>query len=245
MKFPYIADELSGYSRIRVCCRFAACAFFLANVCCAMVSQTSGIPPKTFRDSAQIKSSDKALKTPAIADAINTNRAQSTLPHSNTTSTPATVTLKNGTLTVEANNSDLSQILKDVARVSGMIITGPISNARVFGTYGPRNPCEILTELLRGSGDNFIMMGVTREGTPRELLLTLQNGDSAPVTAPRQTVAAADHTDSSDMNSSEQEHLGPGAIAHVPPASPQDSQERSQQNLQRLQEMHNQLIRPQ
>jgi hypothetical protein len=47
----------------------------------------------------------------------------------------------------------------------------------------PRNPCEILTELLEGLGYNIIMVGTTRERAPRELMLT-SNADSSSAILP-------------------------------------------------------------
>ena len=152
--------------------------------------------------------------------------------------TPSTVTLKNEALTIEANNSDLNRILKKVAELSGMTINGSISSTPVFGIYGPGNPREVLTDLLTGSGYNFIMVGSTHQGAPRELLLTLQNGGSTPASASTPTVTAFSRRDNPEANQSDEEPPGPGAIIDAPPEPPQDPQERTQQNLQRLQQMH-------
>jgi len=130
--------------------------------------------------------------------------------------------------------------LKDVADVSGMTINGSIRSDRVYGVYGPRSPSDVLTNLLKGSGYNFIMVGVTHEGVPRELLLTLPNGNPIPVTAPSPTVAALDRREDPDGNTRDQDHLGPGAIAHLPPDSSENPEERVQQNLQRLEQVHDQ-----
>ena len=143
---------------------------------------------------------------------------------------PAAVILKNGTLTIEADNSDLDQILQDVSRESGMVIEGPVKDVRVYGSYGPRNPCEILSELLAGLGYNIIMVGTAREGAPRELMLTSRAG-SPPTALPSKAPEKA-------PEKTEAPELGPGAIAHPPPAPADDPQLRAQQNLQRLQQMH-------
>jgi hypothetical protein len=93
------------------------------------------------------------------------------------------VSLKNGRLTIQANNSDLTQILRDVAHVSGMTIDGINKSARVFGQYGPGDPSDVLTDLLAGSGYNFVIVGDRADGAPRELLLTAKNSN-APVPTP-------------------------------------------------------------
>jgi hypothetical protein len=150
---------------------------------------------------------------------------------------PATVTLKNETLTVEAGNSDLNQILKNVADLSGMSIDGSIKSARVYGTYGPGSPIEVLTSLLVGSGYNFMMVGLTPEGVPRKLLLTVQDGASTTSPTPAPTRATPDRREDTEVG---EEHLGPGVVEHTPPTPSQNPEERMQKNLKRLEQMRNQ-----
>jgi len=150
---------------------------------------------------------------------------------------PAKVALEMGILTIEAENSDLEEILKAVAGLSGMAIDGEIKSSRVYGVYGPGSPRSVLTDLLAGSGYNFMMVGVTDEGVPRELLLSTEKGKSPPGSAAPASTVAANLREVPDTGEREEEQLGPGAIAHVPPPPPQDPQERVQQNLQRLKQM--------
>lgn len=103
---------------------------------------------------------------------------------------PATVSFQNGSLSVNANNSDLTQILRKIADISGMNIDGLNKSARVFGVYGPGDPSQVLTEILSDSGYNFVMVGNTADGAPRQLLLTAKNG-STPGIAPAPPFAAA------------------------------------------------------
>ncbi len=145
---------------------------------------------------------------------------------------PAQITLKNGLLTVSANNSDLSQILTEIANRSGMAVEGSIRSIRVFGIYGPATSSSVLTDLLTGLGYNFMMIGATQNGPPRELQLTLRNNSAAPIPAPTPTTVAPNHPDTAP----EQEPPGPGAVITVPP-EPQNQQDRVQQNLQRLEQM--------
>ena len=152
------------------------------------------------------------------------------------TERPAEVHLKGGLLTVAADNSDLTQILAAIANVSGMVIDGSVGDVRVFGTYGPGNSRDVLTKLLRGLGYNFIMVGATPEGTPRTLQLTLQRASAPPSSGP----AVSTQTPPRETHAEDQEQPGPGAILHVPPAPPEDTQDRMRQTLQRLQQMHDQ-----
>ncbi len=148
------------------------------------------------------------------------------------TGQPAQITLKNGLLTVTANDSDLNQILTEISNRSGMAIEGSIRGIRVFGIYGPDTSSSVLTDLLTGLGYNFMMIGATQNGPPRELQLTLRSQNTAPIPAPTPATLAPNHPDTAP----EQEVPGPGAVTTVPP-EPQNQQDRVQQNLQRLEQM--------
>lgn len=143
-----------------------------------------------------------------------------------------------GKLTVTANNSDLQSILQDVARSSGMTIDGSSEGKRVFGVYGPGTPREVLTDLLAGSGYNFMLLGGANGTVPTQLVLTAQG--SAPPAKPGSSAAPAA---SDDADADYQEPLGPGAIAHPRPQESEDidNQTRAQQHLQNLQHMHDLL----
>ncbi len=162
-------------------------------------------------------------------------------PSVNASERPAKVILKNGLLTVESNNSDLGQILKEIASISGMTVEGSIRSVHVFGMYGPGDTRDVLTDLLRGLGYNFMMVGATRDGTPRELDLTPQSGGSAPAPSPPSTSTASQP----QQTMPDEDAPGPGAILHVPPAGPDDPQDRVRQNLQRLRDMRNPQRAPQ
>jgi hypothetical protein len=85
---------------------------------------------------------------------------------------PATVTANNNQLTVKADNSSLSQILHQVSSAMGMKLDGLGGDERVFGSFGPGDPREVLTALLNGTAYNVMMVGDLPNGAPRELLLT-------------------------------------------------------------------------
>ncbi len=241
MNLGCVGEEYLVKSRVKLYRRCAAWALCLAAAHCA-ASQAPGSPPQTSPPHIVTKAAPSSLKKTAAAGTPGPERLPSKTPPMPSPpeagATHSTVTLKNETLTIEANNSDLNRILKKIADLSGMTVNGFISSPPVFGIYGPGNPREILTDLLTGSGYNFIMVGITHQGAPRELLLTLQNGGSTPANASTQTVTAFNRRDNPEANSSDEEPPGPGAIIDAPPEPPQDPQERTQQNLQRLQQMH-------
>lgn len=98
---------------------------------------------------------------------------------------PATVTAGNNELTVKADNSSLAQILHQVSSQTGMKLDGLGGDERVFGSFGPGAPREVLTALLNGTSYNILMVGDLPNGAPRELLLTSRAsaGGSAPPNA--------------------------------------------------------------
>lgn len=96
---------------------------------------------------------------------------------------PATITLAGGKLEVKANNSSLIDIVNELGKSGGMTISGLTRDQRVFGEYGPGDPRQILSELLEGAGYNVLMLGVTQEGTPREL--ELSDRGNAPASSPQ------------------------------------------------------------
>jgi len=85
---------------------------------------------------------------------------------------PATVTSHANELTVKADNSSLSQILHQVSSATGMRLDGLGGDERVFGSFGPGAPREVLTALLNGTSYNVVMVGDLPNGAPRELLLS-------------------------------------------------------------------------
>jgi hypothetical protein len=89
------------------------------------------------------------------------------------------VTYSAGVLSVTAENSSLNQILRDIARVTGMKITGGVTDERVYGTYGPADTSVVLSALLRGTGSNMLLIFDSRQ-VPQELILTARGGGQTP-----------------------------------------------------------------
>ena len=84
-----------------------------------------------------------------------------------------------GRLQVNADNSSLNQILREIGRVTGMKITGGVAEERVFGSYGPADPSTVLSALLNGTGSN-IMLRFDSSRRPEELVLTPRQGGPTP-----------------------------------------------------------------
>jgi hypothetical protein len=91
----------------------------------------------------------------------------------------AEVVYSKGLLEVRADNSSLNQILREIARETGMTITGGVTDQRVFGKYGPGRPADILAGLLDGTGSNMLLRE-TASKAPAELILTPRQGGPTP-----------------------------------------------------------------
>ena len=150
--------------------------------------------------------------------------------------TPATVTANNHELTVKAENSSLSQILHQVSSATGMKLDGLGGDERVFGSFGPAAPREVITALLDGTSYNVMMVGDLPNGAPRQLLLTRKasGGASPSSTASANGVPNANqpHTgdednpddnaspdDSSDDTAPPMQYTPPSITPADPPAS--------------------------
>ena len=84
-----------------------------------------------------------------------------------------------GQLSIQADNASLNQILRDIARLTGLKITGGVTDERVFGNYGPADVQSVLSMLLNGTGSN--MMLVENAGDkPLDLVLTPRQGGVTP-----------------------------------------------------------------
>lgn len=151
---------------------------------------------------------------------------------------PPLILLQQGRLTVEANDGDLAQILRAITAQTGMQVEGSPPAARVYGTFGPEAPSAVLTDLLKGLGYNVVMTGSTRNGMPAKLELSLRTGAATPPAA--SVVAASEPAGKATaaVANSRASEFGPGAMEHVRPAQSDDPQTRAQQNMRRLQQMH-------
>lgn len=110
----------------------------------------------------------------------------------------ASVAYTDGKLGVVADNSSLNQILRDIARATGMKITGGVNDERVFGKYGPAAPADVLTELLDGTDTNMLLKESANR-TPAELILSPRQGGPTPPNP-----NAPGFNDESDQDAAEQ-----------------------------------------
>ena len=89
---------------------------------------------------------------------------------------PATVHWDGHVLSVVANNSSLQQVVKAISTATHIPVTGLASDQRLFGSYGPGTPRQVLGELLQGSGYNVLMVGGSQSGIPERVELSARGG---------------------------------------------------------------------
>jgi hypothetical protein len=153
----------------------------------------------------------------------------------------ATVVWNSQGLKIDASNSSLGQILKDVATATGTRVEGLGLDQRVFGTYGPGPARDVLAQLLVGSGYNVLMIGDQGQGTPRQIVLSSQQkGDAAPAQAANDGQAASN--DDTDADEQPQPPTPPppairnGFAPGAPPRTPQQIMQEMQQRQQQQQQ---------
>ncbi len=141
-------------------------------------------------------------------------------------------------LRIDATNSSLQQILKDVETATGVEVEGMGDDERVFGAYGPGLARDVLSQLLHGSGYNVLMIGDLGKGAPRQIVLSSRKpGDG-------KTPAGKSGADSGDEEAPEPEAeeppqqqvpqpgrppFGPGSPPRTPQQIMQEMQQRQQQ----------------
>lgn len=80
----------------------------------------------------------------------------SAIPTSVPPQTPI-VTWDNRGLEIEAWNSSLNEILREIAAKTGAKLEGVTQDQRIFGSYGPGTGSDVLSKLLEGSGYNVLI----------------------------------------------------------------------------------------
>ena len=132
-----------------------------------------------FRLPAPVAATTQPAAIPQPAPAQSTGVAPSMLQQP---AKDAQIVFSDGNLLIHADNSSLAAILRQVASNSGMKIEGLGGDERVFGSFGPGAPRDVLADLLAGTAYNQVLLGDLSNGAPRELILspTTRGGTPAP-----------------------------------------------------------------
>ena len=151
--------------------------YLFASLCCLhLLAQAPKSPQRPY------PSVPATASTTAPSVAVPAATPPSASVASSVPSQPAVVTYNGGQLSVSANNSSLSQILREISRETRMKITGGVADDHVFGTYGPASPAVVLAALLDGTGSNMLLVQGPGGGSaaPVELILTPRTGGPSP-----------------------------------------------------------------
>jgi len=164
---------------------------------------------------------------------------------------PAKVGWNGRQLEIAATNSSLLQIIRDVSTQTGVKVEGLTGDQRIFGSYGPADPRDVLGKLLEGSGYNVLMIGDQGAGTPREVVLTAQarNGGSGGGNQAGQGQPAGNGDDEQpeEPEQPEQQPIPPPRqpFGGAPQQQPPGSGRTPQQLIQELQQRQQQQIQQQ
>jgi hypothetical protein len=85
---------------------------------------------------------------------------------------PAVIEVAPHSLTIRANDSSLSQILRDLSATSNMTIQGLGRDERIYGNFGPGEPRDVIFSLIDGLNYNVLMVGESKSGIPRQIILS-------------------------------------------------------------------------
>jgi len=91
------------------------------------------------------------------------------------------IQFSNGDLSIHCNNATLSEVLFQIQKVTGAEIAIPAGTEqqKVAGDFGPGSASEVLSDLLNGSGLNFVVVG--SESDPnmlRSVILSRKDADA-------------------------------------------------------------------
>jgi hypothetical protein len=232
--------------------RFWLLAGVLAGILaatCPLPAQAPAGTPQTAAGTSQTTPAKKPVShkpkpgEPVVPDLTTvdlTPPPQPELPKYPVNETPgqASVVWDATGLRIDASNSSLQQILKEVSTDIGVKVEGLSADERIFGIYGPGQPREVLAQLLNGSSYNVLMIGDQGQGAPRELVLTArQSANAQPAPARNVTNNEEDEVEEPPVvveppaNQPEQQPR-PNRPNGGPPRTPQQIMQEMQQRQQ-------------
>ena len=158
---------------------------------------------------------------------------------------PATVVWDSHGLQVTATNSSLKQILNEVSVDTGTKIEGFGQDERIFGSYGPGAPGDVISQLLDGSNYDVLIIGGQHGGTPQRVVLTARS-NATPATNNANPNQPNDEDNGADEQAQQPEEYQP-APPPLPPRpnpngfTPQTPGRTQQQLIEEMQERQRQL----
>jgi hypothetical protein len=236
---------------IEICERAAFCAtvwLFAIALPAQTPSATAPVPAPQTAPSARHTHQKPAPAKPAPETIAATVPAPPPPPNwpANDKPIDASVVWDSRGLFIQASNSSLDQILRDVSLKLGVKVEGMGADERVFGVYGPGPARDVLSELLDGSSYNIMMVGDLGSGTPKRIVLSSRPSGPAPPTGQNNN-REPDYEPENDQGTYEPPptQLPPNENAPtVPMRTPQQMQQDRDRQIQ-LQQMQQQQIQMQ
>lgn len=145
---------------------------------------------------------------------------------------PAKIEFSAKSLSIQADNSSLGAILREIAGKSGMQLQGFRQDERVFGRFGPGTPREVLDDLLNGAHYDLVMVGDLSNGAPRQLILS-SSTPGGPTPPSPQDIAAQQREFAPPPTPVRM----PETLRQMPPSANPQGVKSPQQMLQELQQM--------
>lgn len=165
------------------------------------------------------------------------------------------VTYRDGLLTVQALNSNLSSVVTAIRNKTGIEFEGAENiSERVAISLGPAPEGDVLAAIFTGSNYDFVALG--RPDSPsivQRVILTVKNRPGAPAAGQAQARPAQQGEGDEEESPDEQVNAGdpqdtavqPPQIPQQPPPQPENQQPKTpEQLLQELQQMQNQKTPP-
>lgn len=178
----FAEHEIRFYLINRALTALAMGSMLLIGVCGRAQSTQTGTAAthsqsksQAHRRSSHSKKHGKAVPAPTPAAAP----PPPPLPPLQQAAQQAKIQFIQGMLSIDAQNSSLKEILNQVSKQTGMQIQGLDHDERIYGQYGPDTVTNTLTDLLDGSGYNYVLIGGDDGAAPTKLLLAASTGGSS------------------------------------------------------------------
>jgi len=222
----------------------ASAGFFAAQILLstALAAQTPAPPAPAPTHAATHQHKKPAAGKPAAQPAPAPAPAAPQIPNwpANNKPAEASVVWDSHGLRIDAANSSLQQILDDISTTTGAKVEGMDKDERVFGSYGPGQARDVLSQLLEGSGYNILMIGDQGQGTPRQIVLTVRTSGG-----PTQARTNLTADDDSDDEQPQQQDAPPGRTNFPRGPTPQQMEmQREQMRMRQQQQQGEQTGQP-
>jgi hypothetical protein len=170
---------MSGFS-IRFGSLLLTASLCVPGLASTVAAQKGGVRKRPKKQQKQEQKQEQNASnlpryTPAPLQPVPLDQVPAVAPH---------VNYEGGKLTIEAHNSTLADVLKEVREQTGAELDIPANaNERVVADLGPGRARDVLADLLNGTHFNYVMVGSITDPTAiQSIVLTPRSGaaDTAP-----------------------------------------------------------------